>query len=175
MTNWHDNILLDPTADSASTCRDRLPPPADLRRGVVALLDIGKMRGDEYIDELERQLGKLGYQTRRYAKPTNVKVAPTDLVQRIVDEADFVIEALADCGSCTSCAIHDVNTLDQLGVPGLLVATTEFLAAAEAQSNALAFKPAIVWVEHPVQNRTTAELHEMARRSMTDVKALMTP
>jgi hypothetical protein len=34
--------------------------------------------------------------------------------------------------------------------------------AAAAQSEALGFEPALVVVPHPVQNRTTAELHRLA-------------
>ena len=42
------------------------------------------------------------------------------------------------------------------------MATTEFRDAAAAQSRSLAFEPAVVWVEHPVQNRTVAELEALA-------------
>ena len=52
--------------------------------------------------------------------------------------------------------------MDDLGIPGCLVATTEFMAAAEAQSSSLGFDPAVVWVDHPVQNRTPEELEALA-------------
>lgn len=55
-----------------------------------------------------------------------------------------------------------MNALDQLGVPGLMVATTEFKPAAAAQSKSLGFEPAIIWVEHPIQNRSEDELKEIA-------------
>ncbi|MBO42824.1 MAG: hypothetical protein CMM28_03795 [Rhodospirillaceae bacterium] len=55
-----------------------------------------------------------------------------------------------------------MNTLDQLGVPGLMVATTEFKPAAAAQSKSLGFEPEIIWVDHPIQNRTKDELKEIA-------------
>ncbi|MBE90746.1 MAG: hypothetical protein CMM76_15055 [Rhodospirillaceae bacterium] len=55
-----------------------------------------------------------------------------------------------------------MNTLDQLGVPGLMVATTEFKPAAAAQSKSLGFEPEIIWVDHPIQNRTEDELKEIA-------------
>jgi hypothetical protein len=42
------------------------------------------------------------------------------------------------------------------------VVTTQFADAAAAQSDALGFDPAIVYVPHPIQNRTTAELHALA-------------
>jgi len=55
-----------------------------------------------------------------------------------------------------------MNALDQLGVPGLMVATTEFKPAATAQSKSLGFEPEIIWVDHPIQNRTEDELKEIA-------------
>ena len=51
-----------------------------------------------------------------------------------------------------------MNALDQLGVPGLMVATTEFTVAAASQAKSLGFHPNVVWVEHPIQNRTKEEL-----------------
>ena len=47
-------------------------------------------------------------------------------------------------------------------MPGCFVATTEFQQAAEVQASALGFEPAMVWVDHPIQNRSEAELESMA-------------
>ena len=55
-----------------------------------------------------------------------------------------------------------MNALDKLGIPGLMVATTDFVPAAGAQSKSLGFEPAIIWVEHPIQNRSEAELKDIA-------------
>lgn len=53
------------------------------------------------------------------------------------------------------------------------MATTEFRPAAEAQARSLGFEPAIVWVEHPVQNRTAAELAAMADRAVEPILAAL--
>ena len=45
--------LRDPTAESSPTRRSRLAPPASLDGKVVALMDIGKSRGVEFLDRLE--------------------------------------------------------------------------------------------------------------------------
>jgi len=58
--------------------------------------------------------------------------------------------------------LHDLTNLDGRGLPGVNIITSEFTGAADAQSEALGFDPALVVVPHPVQNRTTAELHRMA-------------
>ena len=53
-------------------------------------------------------------------------------------------------------------TFDALGLPGVSVVTTEFRDAVAVQSKALGFEPAIVYVQHPIQNRTAAELAALA-------------
>ena len=58
--------------------------------------------------------------------------------------------------------MHDLKDLDARGIPGVNVITAQFVDAAAAQSEALGFEPALVVVPHPVQNRTTAELHRLA-------------
>ena len=65
--------------------------------------------------------------------------------------------------------------LDQRGVPGVMVATSAFAEAAAAQSESLGFEPAIVYVPHPIQNRTDEELHGIADDAYNAiVKALTT-
>ena len=88
--------LRDPTAESAPARRARLAPPSSLDGKVVALMDIGKSRGKEFIDRLEGHFKKAGVATRRYAKPTNTKVAPTAVMQQIAAEAQLAVIALSD-------------------------------------------------------------------------------
>ncbi len=89
--------ILDPTDERTPIRRSLAARPEQLS-GTVALLDISKPRGNVLIDELERQLAaRLPAVTfRRYAKPTFTKPAPEELRRTIAQEADFVIEALAD-------------------------------------------------------------------------------
>jgi len=53
-------------------------------------------------------------------------------------------------------------TFDSRGIPGVNVVTTGFTQAVEAQSTALGFDPAVVFVPHPIQNRTAQELQQIA-------------
>jgi hypothetical protein len=69
--------------------------------------------------------------------------------------------------------VHDINTLDQLGIPGIMVATKEFKPAAAAQSNALGFDPNIIWVEHPIQNRTKDELRTLAEGAFDPIMKML--
>jgi hypothetical protein len=58
--------------------------------------------------------------------------------------------------------MHDITNLEGRGVPGVGVATTEFVPAAAAQSKSLGFDAAMVFVAHPIQDRSDAELRELA-------------
>ena len=49
----------------------------------------------------------------------------------------------------------------------------EFKPAAMAQSKALGFKPALVQVPHPIQNRTTDELKIIAEQSVESILELI--
>lgn len=53
-------------------------------------------------------------------------------------------------------------TFDAQGLPGVSIVTTEFRDAVAVQSKALGFDPAIVFVPHPIQNRTAEELAALA-------------
>lgn len=88
--------LRDPTSETTSTQRPRREPLATFAERTVALLDIGKMRGDEFVDRLETNFASLGIGTRRYRKPTNARVAPPDLIQQITLECHAVVLALSD-------------------------------------------------------------------------------
>ena len=52
--------------------------------------------------------------------------------------------------------------LDGRGIPGVSIVTAEFKDAVEKQSAALGFEPAVVYVSHPIQNRTADELKKLA-------------
>ena len=155
-------FLRDPTGETASSLRERVPPPKDLKNKTIALLDIGKMRGDEFIDRLEFLFKGKCLATIRFKKPTNTRTAPIETIQNIVSKADIVVIALSDCGSCTSCSTHDLNELDKLGVPGVNILTQEFQKPFDGQCEKIGFKGASVFTPHPMQNKTTEELHAFA-------------
>jgi hypothetical protein len=58
--------------------------------------------------------------------------------------------------------VHDVLDYESRGVPAALVASDEFVRAAEAQSRALGGDPARVFVPHPIQDRTDDEMRALA-------------
>lgn len=88
--------LRDPTAETSGTRRARIDPPPTLADETIALFDIGKSRGNEFIDRLEQRFNDQGIATRRYKKPTNTRVAPTELLQRVATESTIAVIALSD-------------------------------------------------------------------------------
>ena len=71
--------------------------------------------------------------------------------------------------------MHDIADLDGRGIPGVMVATTAFKDAAKTQGEALGFEPAIVWVPHPIQNRSAEELRRIAETALEPVLAKLAP
>ena len=67
-----------------------------------------------------------------------------------------------------------MQDLDTRGVPGAMIATTAFADAAAAQSKSLGFEPAIVWVPHPIQDRTDDEINAIADDALDGVLAALT-
>ena len=87
--------LLDPTPESAPQAQARRPRPRTLP-GPIALLDIAKPRGDEFLDRLEELLLARGHRVERFRKPRFSSIAPTELKQEIAARCAAVVEALAD-------------------------------------------------------------------------------
>jgi alkanesulfonate monooxygenase SsuD/methylene tetrahydromethanopterin reductase-like flavin-dependent oxidoreductase (luciferase family) len=58
--------------------------------------------------------------------------------------------------------VHDIVNLEGLGIPGVMVASDQFVAAADVQARALGADPARVFVPHPIQDRTDDELRALA-------------
>ena len=70
--------------------------------------------------------------------------------------------------------MHDIVDLEARGVPGVYVATTEFRDGAERQAAALGADPAVVFVEHPIQDRSDDEMRDIAERASEAVIAALT-
>lgn len=58
--------------------------------------------------------------------------------------------------------MHDIADLEGRGIPGVAIASTEFVQAAALQSKVLGFDPAMVFVRHPIQDRNDAEMRALA-------------
>jgi len=69
--------------------------------------------------------------------------------------------------------MHDIADLESRHIPGVGVASSEFVDAAAAQSRALGFDPAMVFVPHPIQDRTDAEMRALADAALDEILRLL--
>ena len=58
--------------------------------------------------------------------------------------------------------MHDIANLEDRGIPGVFVASQEFVSAADAQQKALGVALDRVFVPHPIQDRTDDEMRAIA-------------
>ncbi|MBL6759444.1 MAG: hypothetical protein ISQ15_02105 [Ilumatobacteraceae bacterium] len=71
--------------------------------------------------------------------------------------------------------MHDISDLEIRGVPGVFVASSEFMDAAVAQSTSLGYPTmARVFVPHPIQDRTDDEMRAHADQSIDEIVAAIT-
>ena len=71
--------------------------------------------------------------------------------------------------------MHDISDLELRGVPGVFVASQEFVEAANAQSASLGFASvARVFTPHPIQDRTDDEMVAYADAAFDAIVAAVT-
>jgi hypothetical protein len=71
--------------------------------------------------------------------------------------------------------VHDISDLELRGVPGMFVASSEFVAAAEHQSKALGYSAiARVFTPHPIQDRTDDEMRRYADEAFDAIVSQIT-
>ena len=69
--------------------------------------------------------------------------------------------------------MHDITDLENRGLPGVFIASSEFVSAADAQARALGFDPARVFVPHPIQDRTDDEIAALAEATVDEILAVL--
>jgi hypothetical protein len=71
--------------------------------------------------------------------------------------------------------VHDIVDLERRGIPGVFVASGEFVTAAESQSKSLGFPTvARVFTPHPIQERTDDEMSAYADAAFDEIVAAIT-
>jgi hypothetical protein len=70
--------------------------PADLAGKRIALLDITKARGAEFLDRVEEHLRAHGAETFRITKEIFSRPASTEVIEAIAIHGDLAVEGLAD-------------------------------------------------------------------------------
>jgi len=88
--------LLDPTGEREAVSLPRMARPMSLDGLTVGVLDISKIRGDVFIEEVATLLEGRGIAVKRYRKPTVARTVPKEIEKAIVEQVDIVVEGLAD-------------------------------------------------------------------------------
>ena len=70
--------------------------------------------------------------------------------------------------------MHDIAEFEGRSIPGVGIASTEFVAAAAAQAKSLGIDPKMVFVQHPIQDRTDAELRVLAEDAVAHIVEAIT-
>jgi hypothetical protein len=65
--------------------------------------------------------------------------------------------------------MHDIRDLEDRGAVGVGIVSTEFTAAAAAQNASLGYDPALVFIPHPIQDRTDDEMRALADRAFDSI------
>ena len=91
------SIIMDPTNEQVPVERSLAERSGEIV-GRLALLNISKPRGEVLLGRFETLLSERlpGVEINSYTKPTFAKPAPDDLRREILENNDFLIEALAD-------------------------------------------------------------------------------
>lgn len=100
---------------------------------------------------------------------------PLEFADEIAKNVDAVVNAVGDCGSCTSWTVHDSVVLERLGVPTVTMVTQPFETLAHARCESLGMPDLrIVVVPHPVYTRTQEELEGIARERFSEIRDALT-
>ena len=70
--------------------------------------------------------------------------------------------------------MHDIVGLEGLGIPAVMIASDQFVQAAEIQARALGADPARIFDPHPIPDRTDDEMRALADAAVDEVLAAIT-
>lgn len=65
--------------------------------------------------------------------------------------------------------MHDIADLEGRGIPGVFVASSEFIDAARTQAEALGCDLEAVFIPHPIQDRTDDEIQTLADNALAAI------
>jgi hypothetical protein len=156
--------ILSPIGLRSAGQRSLAERPAKLEGIRFGTVSNGKPGAPALLDGVAKGVAEAGVTKSIYVGSKRVASTPHPNLADVVHEADFVVYALGDCGSCTSWCIRDAVELELMGVPTAVIVSEWFepLGHMEADSLGLPGLPLLV-VPHPIANRPAEELVEIGR------------
>jgi len=172
-------MLVDPTSAPvpAAPGATEVSPVGPLNGRKVALLKNAWPSWHRMTDRFERLLTDqvAGVATEQHLIP-NGSAADPGLLASIAEGADVAVVGLANCGSCTAWSFHDAMSLSAMGLPVVLVVTSEFTSLVRALSATKGVTlPTVVISRNPetVDEATALDLLDRAYQPIVD--ALVAP
>lgn len=145
---------------------------------VLAYVDWGKPNGDRLYEEFQETLTEeFGVEAiDYYVKPTPSSPIPEETREEIYEsEAEGVILAIADCGSCNSSIAVDAITLEERNLPTVQIITNEFLDLNTKISESHGYqKLPLITLDHPTRYLNESEVHDIAERIKWTVHQILT-
>lgn len=131
---------------------------------VVHLLDNGKWNANHLFSGIQAGLAPTVGRVTRSKKFHYSVVADGPSLAVLDRSADVVITGVGDCGSCTSCSVHDTVELERLGVPAVLISTSNFMAESNLQAELLGMPDIrVIEIEHPIASRSPDYMETLGR------------
>jgi len=149
---------------------------SSLEGAVIGLLANSKANSSELLDviaaELAMRHGTAG--VVRVMKPHPSVPAADDALRALAEQADVVITAIGDCGSCSTCTMHDGLVLERRGIATAVLLTEPFTPAGRAIA-ALDGVPdyEFVVLPHPTAGLVGNELVTVGKSATETVERLL--
>lgn len=169
--------LVDPCGATGTAARLPVPAPAVLAGVRIGVLDNGKPNARLLLDEMARLLAERTGATLgiSVAKRTAAEPCEQPTLAAVLDGADVVLTGSADCGSCTSWSIHDVDTLERSGKVAIGITTTAFEGLSRQVAATLGLPGArICAVPHPLGGIGEDDVRALAAGAVEHLVALAT-
>jgi hypothetical protein len=167
--------VLDPTPEKAPPAGQLAPRLATLDGKTIGFISNGKEGTKGFFAHLDRLLREEHGVAKVVMRTKSNYSAPADA--HIVAEIrnwDAVISGIGDCGSCSSCSLHDSVTAERLNIPAFSVMTERFASAAELMSRVLGMPDyRFAKIGHPVSSATDKGLEAMARMAIEQGRSMI--
>jgi hypothetical protein len=170
--------FFDPTGTQTAEQAHGLAPALSHVDGLhVGLLDNNKTNAANFLRIVAERLianFQVG-SVSMVAKPALSKPAPDEVLDELESVADFIVIGIGDCGSCSTCCVHDGIELEKRGVPAVAVCTEAFvpgLTALAAMRGMPDYPYAVV--PHPLGVLADEELGSRADLAVPQIVEIVT-
>lgn len=170
-------MFIDPSGSNASKNYEPAPGISTVAGMRLGILDNGKTNADKFLkfvaDILVNEYGVA--EVTMTAKEALSKPAPKEVLDFLIPKSDFIITGIGDCGSCSTCCVHDGIEIEKRGVPGIAICTEAFRPGLDVLASMRGMPDySFAIVPHPLGVLFDDELLERAKLAAPQVVAIAT-